>query len=143
MRTGYKEEDGIKLPIFKNVKVEEDFVKVFKNMESSITRLNKIEILLSMYLTKTMSKEGLIFNNKMVRLQFINHVKELSKGEIDYRHQSIHNAFAVLKIEGIIIPETESGMLGSFFINPAFMYKGDRATRNRAITKLEKNGTLD
>lgn len=138
INVGYKEEEGIKLPIYKNVVVEEEFIKVFRVMENLFSRLNKIELLLTLFLVKTMTVECVVYNNKIVRTKFINYVKELSKGKIDYKHQSVHNAFAVLKKEGVLITERETETVGAYFVNPAFVYIGDRGDRNKAITLIEK-----
>lgn len=135
---GYKKQEEIKLPVYKNIEVEEEFIKVFGEMGSLFAVLNKIEILLIFFLVQTMSNECVVYNNKIVRTTFINHVRDISKGKITYQHQSVHNAFGVLRKEGLLINEYITEIVGAYFVNPAYIYIGDKRGRNEAITNIER-----
>lgn len=144
VNVGWKEEEEIKLPIYRNVPIEDEFVKVFRIMETMLVRLDKVEILLAFYLVNQMDYSGLVYSNKIFRDRFIKHIEDKSKGKIQYRHQTVYQAFSNLRKEGILVPYKTTN--GAYFVNPAFIHIGDKQERRNifaTITKETENEIID
>lgn len=143
VRTGVREEEGILLNTYKNIPIKEEFIKMYQIMEKAIILIDKVELLLMLFLCRNTDGEGIVYSNKINRDKFIKYIKELSKDKIEYKHQTVTQAFHNLKKLGMLI--SYEGVTGAYFLNVAFLHIGERADRRQILKNIEEqeNGAAE
>lgn len=136
VRVSQKEEDGIILPVYRTIPIEEDFIKVFNIMYIMMSRLDRVSTLLIFFLVKQKTNQDLLYNNKSVRNEFIKECNKNSKDTLKYTEHTVSKAFSRLKKEGILLDYED--VIGAYKINPAFIFIGDKGIRNNKIGELQK-----
>lgn len=133
---GYKLEEDVKIPVYKNIPVEEEFIKFYRIMEHMVTILTRPELLLVLFLCRKGGNTGIVYNNRIVREEFIEYVNTKSKGKVSYKTQTIHQAFSKLKKYGIVV--SYQGIEGAYWINPSFVHDGSDIIRDKIIISIDR-----
>lgn len=134
--TGYKIDGGVRLPTYKTIPVEEEFIKFYRIMEHMVTKLTRPELLLSLFLSRKGGETGIVYNNKKVRDEFLEYIDTKSMKKLTYKTQTIHQAFSTLKKAGVLISHDD--IEGAYWINPSFLFDGKDTVRDKIVIEIDR-----
>lgn len=81
------------------------------------------------YLCEKMDKNNLVYSNEAVRESFIEFIKKITNGEVQYTHPTVKKAYNVLAGKGLLIARSR----GTYVVNPEFFFRQGEKQRIEAI----------
>lgn len=130
---GYSIDEDIRIPVYKEFDIKDDYIKFYEPMEQAFLILERIEYSLAIFLVGRVDVNNLIHNDTITREEFTKIVTERSEGKLNYKKSSIYQAFTNLRKYGILISSIRQK--GAYYINPSFMFIGLETDRKR-LAKL-------
>ena len=131
------DDDGIKLPIKKNFSFKNDSVRLYYNSLHLISKLNRCEHLLLMYLSEIMDDVNVIHSNIHVRKCFNTHLVRC--GVKRYNDDTVKQAFSGLSRKRLLIRFSSKG---NYVVNPICVFRGTETKRKVVIKSLIDNRSL-
>lgn len=123
------DEGGIKLPDYRYKQVVTSYTKRYHNCLYLLAGLKSSSRDLMDYLCERMDGNNNVYSNEAVREDFIQFVRKITGGEVEYSHVTVKKAFKILTEKGLLIPRGR----GSFIVNPEFFFRKEEKDRLDAI----------
>jgi hypothetical protein len=123
---GVCDEDGDRIPVWKQIDVETAGTKRYHNNLTTLTKLSPAARNLLDYLAERMDHENVVGHTKKIRQQFLELVAYC------YADITIKKAFVELKEAGILLPINR----GTYRVNPEYFWRKDERKRQRLLKKI-------